>query len=170
MWYIEKTLGKNEKLLYRAGFHWFKRITGYAGIAIAILAVTLAFYFFLDKFIVRYLMIALALAVSYLALRRLFPIWTTEIGVTDRRLVLKTGWLSRSTKELQLKFIEKVTLEQSLMGRLFDYGTVKVVGPGDDDVDLPEIAQPLQLLQAIEEAASAYKIVQPHKTATNGGA
>ncbi len=168
MWYIEKTLGKNEKLLYRAHFHWLKYATGYVGLTIAAALIGAAFYYYLHTPAMRYLIIAVSAVFLYLALRRMFPLWTTEIGVTDSRLVVKCGWLSRSTNELQLKFIERVTLEQSLAGRVFDYGIVKVQGPGDEDVDIPEIAQPLQLLRAIEEAASAFKIVQPHKTVSNG--
>ena len=48
----------------------------------------------------------------------LLPIWTTEIGVTDQRLIFKRGLLWRTTQELQLRAIEEVNLDQGLFGRL----------------------------------------------------
>ena len=60
----------------------------------------------------------------------MFPIWTTEIAVTNHRLIVKRGWLARSTDELQLKAIEQVNFQQGFLGRLFDFGSGDVHGTG----------------------------------------
>jgi uncharacterized membrane protein YdbT with pleckstrin-like domain len=90
-------------------------------------------------------------------LRSMIPIWTTEIAVTNHRLIVKRGWLSRSTDELQLKAIEQVNFQQGFLGRLFDFGSVDVHGTGVDDLRIPAVAGPLGFLKAIEDAASPSK-------------
>ena len=87
-----------------------------------------------------------------LLLRSMLPIWTTEIGVTNHRLIVKRGWLARSTDELQLNAIEKVNFKQGFFGRLFGFGHVDVHGTGMDDLHIPAVADPVGLLRAIEEA------------------
>jgi uncharacterized membrane protein YdbT with pleckstrin-like domain len=93
-----------------------------------------------------------------LLLRSMMLIWTAEIAVTNHRLIVKRGWLSRSTDELQLKAIEQVNCQQGLLGRLFDFGSVDVHGTGVDDLRIPAVSAPLGLLKAIEDAASPSKL------------
>ena len=81
------------------------------------------------------------------------PIWTTEIAVTNHRVVIKRGWLTRSTTELQLKNIEQVNFHQGLLGRIFGFGKIVVHGTGVDDMILPNIACPTDLVKAIENAS-----------------
>ena len=88
---------------------------------------------------------------------RMKPIWTTEIVVTNHRLVMKRGWLSRSTIELQLKSIEQVNFHQGLLGQLFDFGKIVIHGTGVDDMILPYIARPTDLVKAIENASIPVK-------------
>ncbi|MGC1585022.1 MAG: PH domain-containing protein, partial [Rhodomicrobium sp.] len=85
------------------------------------------------------------------------PIWTTEIAVTNHRVVIKRGWLTRSTTELQLKNIEQVNFHQGLLGRMFDFGKIVIHGTGVDDLILPNIARPVDLVKAIEDASIPVK-------------
>ncbi len=89
------------------------------------------------------------------------PIWTTEIAVTNHRLVVKRGWLTLSTSELQLKSIEQVNFHQGLLGRLFDFGRVEIHGTGVDDLSLPNIGCPTDLVKSIENASIPLKQPQP---------
>ncbi len=89
----------------------------------------------------------------------MIPLWTTEIGVTTQRLIYKRGLLWRSTQELQLRAIEEVTLEQGLLGRLFDFGRLELHGTGVDDIRLPSLADPLGLRKALQDGMAA--AVQP---------
>ena len=99
-------------------------------------------------------------AIGLLALlKSMLPIWTTEIAVTNHRLIVKRGWLSRSTDELQLKAIEQVNFHQGVLGRLFDFGSVDVHGTGSDDLIIPAVVAPLGFLKAIETAASPPKSI-----------
>ena len=63
-------------------------------------------------------------------LRAWFRRWTTEIAVTDRRVVLKRGFIRRHTVEMNMQKVESVDVDQTQLGRLFDYGTVTIRGTG----------------------------------------
>ena len=79
-------------------------------------------------------------------------ILTTEVAVTDRRLIVKRGWIARKSEELQLAKVEEVNLRQSAWGRVLGYGQVAVMGTGLGEVVLPVLARPMELKQAIQQA------------------
>ena len=78
--------------------------------------------------------------------------WSTEIGVTSHRFVEKYGLLSMHTNEISLPNIEGVRMNQSMLGRLFNYGTVRIEGTGVDSVTTPAIADPVGFVRAIQTA------------------
>ena len=62
--------------------------------------------------------------------RAWFERWTTEIAITNRRIILKRGFIRRDTAEMHMEKVESVDVNQSLLGRLLDYGDVTVRGTG----------------------------------------
>ena len=78
--------------------------------------------------------------------------WSTEIGVTSHRFVEKYGLLSMHTNEIALPNIEGVRMNQSMLGRIFNYGTVRIEGTGVDSVTTPAIADPVGFVRAIQTA------------------
>ena len=77
---------------------------------------------------------------------------TTDFAVTDRRVILKRGWLNRTTQELAVESVEGVSLNQSLIARLFGYGRIIVTGTGDAVIEFPPMANPVEFRRAIETA------------------
>jgi len=77
---------------------------------------------------------------------------TTDFAVTNRRVILKRGWLNRHTQELSVESVEGVTLNQSIVARLFGYGRVVVSGTGDALIEFPPMANPVAFRRAIEAA------------------
>lgn len=77
---------------------------------------------------------------------------TTDFAVTNRRVILKTGWLNRRTHELAVESVEGVSLDQSIVARLFGYGRVVVTGTGDAVIAFPPMANPVGFRRAIEAA------------------
>ena len=86
--------------------------------------------------------------------------WTTEIAVTDKRVIYKTGFIKRHTVEMNMDKVASVDVDQSILGRILDYGTVQVIGAGGAQnapnstvvrgiEDLPCVAHPLALRSAI---------------------
>lgn len=77
---------------------------------------------------------------------------STDFAVTNRRVILKRGWLNRHTQELSVESVEGVTLDQSIIARLFGYGRVVVTGTGDAVIAFPPMANPVGFRRAIEAA------------------
>ncbi len=60
-----------------------------------------------------------------------FRRYTTEFDVTDKRVIYKTGFIQRRTIEMNMDKIESVDINQSLLGRVFDFGEVTIRGVGE---------------------------------------
>jgi uncharacterized membrane protein YdbT with pleckstrin-like domain len=74
---------------------------------------------------------------------------TTEIVVTDRRIIHKVGWIGRRTQEMNISKVETVDVNQGIAGRVFGFGAVLIRGIGGSWEPLTHIASPLQLRGAI---------------------
>ena len=82
-------------------------------------------------------------------LRAWFKRWTTEIAVTNRRIIYKRGFIRRRTVEMNMDKVESVDVDQSIAGRLFGYGTVVVRGTGGGIEPLYKIDNPLEFRNAV---------------------
>jgi uncharacterized membrane protein YdbT with pleckstrin-like domain len=78
-----------------------------------------------------------------------FDRWITEFAVTDRRVIYKRGCITRHTAEMNMDKVESVSLNQSILVRRLEYGTLHVLGTGQGIEHLHRIAQPLALRAAI---------------------
>src|ERR1035437_1511184 len=74
---------------------------------------------------------------------------TTEIVVTDKRIIHKVGWIARQTKEMNMTKVETVEVEQGFVGRILGFGTVLIIGIGASWEPLVYVASPLELRNAI---------------------
>jgi uncharacterized membrane protein YdbT with pleckstrin-like domain len=80
---------------------------------------------------------------------------STELAVTNRRVIAKFGLVARSTVEMNLAKIESVRVEQTVMGRLLGYGSIIVTGTGSTMDPIRFIANPIAFRQAIQAATDA---------------
>ncbi|MFL0798218.1 MAG: PH domain-containing protein [Cellvibrionaceae bacterium] len=131
MSYIEETMANGEQLVKRVEFNW----TAYVSIWL---------WAILGLVIIIGPIVAL---VKWLQLKK------TEYGITNRRVVAKTGVLSLTTDEMRHSAIETVEVSQSFWERLFGAGTVKVTGRGNSDVLFKGIDEPLAIKREIENAS-----------------
>jgi uncharacterized membrane protein YdbT with pleckstrin-like domain len=150
MSYIEHSLGRSEALLYRAHFPWFYSAGAWFVLLGFLAAATLAYAWGHAEVALGLLLLGLGLFVAIM-----LPLWTTEIGVTNQRFILKRGLVWRSTHELQLRAIEEVNLEQDLLGRIFNCGRLRLHGTGVDDIRLPVLADPIGLRKALQDGMAA---------------
>jgi len=74
---------------------------------------------------------------------------TTEIVVTDRRILFKEGFVRRRTMEMNMNKVETVDVVQSIPGRIFNYGTILIRGTGSSYEPLRMIGDPLALRTAV---------------------
>ena len=83
---------------------------------------------------------------------------TSEFAVTNRRVVIKVGLVSRKTVELNLEKVESIGVEQSIVGRVLGYGTIVVVGTGGTKEPFRAIADPMAFRRAVNEATEALRV------------
>ena len=149
MGYVDAILEPGEKVVFKTRLSW--TLYGPA-IVYALIAFALTFFsasaagFGVAVFVVAALA-AFAALVTFL--RAWFRRWTTEIAVTDRRVVLKRGFIRRHTVEMNMQKVESVDVDQTQLGRLFNYGTVTIKGTGSTLESLRMIDRPLKLRSAI---------------------
>jgi uncharacterized membrane protein YdbT with pleckstrin-like domain len=153
MSYIDNILQPGEVVLIRTRLHWFIYLRPIAIIVVA-LAVLAAGAFVAPN--IRLFAQVAGLVLGVVGLGRFFVAWlrrhSTELAVTDRRVMHKTGFFSRSTQEMNREKVESVDVEQSLPGRLFGYGTVLVRGVGSTWEPFAHIAAPLAFRSHITAA------------------
>lgn len=75
----------------------------------------------------------------------------TEMGVTNRRVLIKTGLTSRRTLDMMLSKVESIAVDETFWGRMFGYGSVMVRGTGGTPESFVMIAHPQQFRQAVQQ-------------------
>ena len=150
--YIDEILQPGEKVLYSTNAHWMFYLPAIgAWIAVAILLILS----FVAAAIPALMLVCwasaavVAIAALFWTLRAWFHRWTTETDVTNMRVVHKTGFIKRRSFEMALDKIESVDVNQSILGRLLNYGDVTVNGVGEGTETIPTIASPLAFRSAI---------------------
>lgn len=78
----------------------------------------------------------------------------TELGVTNKRVIYKTGIISRKSEEMKLASIETVEIDQGILGRMLGYGNIHVSGRGISDVVLRNVKDPMAVKRAIESISN----------------
>jgi uncharacterized membrane protein YdbT with pleckstrin-like domain len=80
--------------------------------------------------------------------------WSDEFVITDKRVIVKTGIISRRTLEMNLNKIESVNVDQSIMGRLLGYGTITIIGTGGTHESFPDIGNAVGFRKRFQEVSS----------------
>ena len=148
MRYIERILQPGEKLLYSGTIHWVIYIPA---IVLSLIALALLMLVKPGPTGMSWLIgsIAFWLAAGVTFVSGWFKRWTTEIDVTDRRVVYKRGFIKRHTIEMNMDKVESVDVDQSIMGRMLNYGDVTINGTGEGWEPLHNIGAPLNLRNQI---------------------
>lgn len=89
-----------------------------------------------------------ALLIASVLVKRL----STELALTNRRVIAKFGFISRRTVELTLPRLESVQVRQGVLGRLLGYGSIILAGAGNPQAPIPYIADPLAFRRAVTDA------------------
>ena len=77
--------------------------------------------------------------------------WADEFVITNKRVVIKQGLISRKTFEMNLSKIESVNVDQSLFGRLFGYGSITIIGTGGTRETFNNISKPIEFRRHFQE-------------------
>ena len=140
MSYVQRVLQPSEQVRHISSIHW---IVYWPGVAVALVAVVVYWLGW------QYAAYALALVAVVLLIQQWFQWWVTEIAVTNRRIIYKTGLVRRQTNEMNMDKVESVKIDQSILGRMLDYGNVMMLGTGEGFETLRTIASPIELRNSI---------------------
>ncbi len=145
MKYVEQVLQPGETVVYATSLHWLVYLR-----AVVLLILAVAFLIVSASFTNQNVILALkAVAIVFglfailSALRALIRRATTELAVTDRRVIYKTGIFQRHSMEMNRSKVETVGVDQSILGRILGFGTVMVRGTGGSFEPIPFIGDPL---------------------------
>lgn len=141
MGFIDNSLMSGEKVIYRAKLHWivFKW---------AIVLLFLAFFMMADvgeNAIGGFLLAAIVGAFNFIKLK------TSEMGVTNKRVLIKVGLIKRHSLETLLEKVEGIQVIQSALGRILGYGTIVVVGSGGTREPFSMIDNPMKFRKKVQE-------------------
>jgi uncharacterized membrane protein YdbT with pleckstrin-like domain len=154
--YIDEILQPGEKVLYSTNAHWVFYLPAIAAWAAVVVLLMLSRLTATDSLILLCLACAavVAIAALYWTVRAWFHRFTTETDVTNLRVVHKTGFIKRRTFEMALDKVESVDVNQSILGRILNYGDVTIMGVGEGRETITTIAAPLTFRSAITASPS----------------
>lgn len=148
MSYVSRTLGTKEKVLFLTGYHWLYWVgTGILVAPVFVTAIARMPYSGFD-----FVLLAFAAAPAAYGLYYLVHGMALEVAVTNDRFVKKTGLVSIETEEVSLDKIEEVNVGETIIGRIFGFGTVDVHGTGAGAIHIKMIDDPVRLRREIQSA------------------
>jgi uncharacterized membrane protein YdbT with pleckstrin-like domain len=145
MRYIDEILQPDEKVLYSTNAHWMFYLPAIMAWIGAIVLLVLSRWTTTEGIVLLCLAASavVAIAALYWTAKAWFHRWTTETDVTNLRVVHKTGFIQRRTFEMSLDKVESVDVNQSILGRILNYGDVTILGVGEGKETISTIASPL---------------------------
>jgi uncharacterized membrane protein YdbT with pleckstrin-like domain len=132
MSYIDDSLIPGETILHRGHVSWWSQ---FWLVALGVLTLVVVVGLFL-------------LIAAWINVR------STEIAVTNRRVIAKFGFIKRETVEINLDRVEALKVEQGFLGRILDFGTIYISGAGTSVAPIRDIADPMGFRRKFTEATS----------------
>ena len=129
MKFIERTLPQNEEIELPITFHW-----------------THSFFAWLSLFFLGWILIGI-----FVFIARYIEKWTTERALTNKRLIIKRGLISRKTEEISCNRIEEVNLSQTVIQRILGSGDILIRGVGAGEIFLRNIDNPIGVQKKINQ-------------------
>ncbi len=152
MGYVDNNLMAEGKVIYRTSLHW-----------IVFIWPTIFFAVFFMRFFQPPSVSGIGSQELGLFLFPVALIWgilsfikykTSEFAVTDKRVMIKVGFIKRDTIETLLQKIEGIQVNQGILGRILNYGTIKVTGTGGTSSPFHQIKTPLEFRKKVQEQAT----------------
>jgi len=130
MSYIDESLIEGERIVHRARISWWSQ-----------------FWWILFGILSIVIVIGLVLlVVAWIRVR------STEIAITNKRIIAKFGFVKRQTVEINLDKVEALRVDQGVWGRFLNFGTILISGVGSTIDPIQDIADPLVFRRRFMEA------------------
>jgi uncharacterized membrane protein YdbT with pleckstrin-like domain len=144
MGYLESNLLPDEKIVYKAKLH---SIIFWKPCALILLGIVFL--------IIQPIVAAIVIAIGVLAMiSPIIDYATSEFGVTNKRVIIKVGFLRRRTLELLLRHVEAISVDQSVTGRILGFGSITLTGTGGIREVFHNISSPLEFRRQIQGETS----------------
>ena len=165
MSYVQSNLVAGEHLIYETRLHWivvfWHLVFGSLMAAGGVIAIGYALaHSELDPATLHAmegggvaLLVAAAIAILVGLLRRN----ATEMAVTNRRVVIKTGLATRKTIEMMLNKVESIEVNETALGRMLGYGSIVVIGTGGTPEPFHNMAHPLEFRSQVQQQIETIK-------------
>jgi uncharacterized membrane protein YdbT with pleckstrin-like domain len=141
MSYVEANLMQGEQVIYQTTLHWLMYfwpiVLAVVGALMLLGVPTLG-------------LVVLALA-AVLGVTVFITVHNAEFAVTNRRVIMKTGWLNRRSLELLLTKVESIAVDQGFAGKLWGYGTIVLSGTGGSHEPFQNITDPFEFRKQVQE-------------------
>ncbi|HET7548310.1 MAG TPA: PH domain-containing protein [Usitatibacter sp.] len=132
MSYIDESLIEGEVVLHRARISWWSQ-AGMIVLGVLLLVVVVGLFLLIGAWI---------------------KVHSTELAITNRRVIAKFGFIKRDTVEINLEKVEALRVEQGFWGRILNFGTILMSGTGGSLEPIPNIADPLVFRRKFMEATN----------------
>jgi len=132
MSYIDDSLIEGEVLVHRARVSWWSQF-GLVLLGVVTLIAVVGLVFLIWAWI---------------------RVRSTELAITNRRIIAKFGFVKRHTVEINLEKVESLKVEQGVWGRILNFGTIFISGSGSSVAPIPNIADPLVFRRKFMEATN----------------
>ena len=154
MGYVDKNLLPGERVIYRTHLHpiifatpTFLTLVGILLVAVGLINPTLV--------VLAVVGVLFLVAAVIFGLPRYVRLKSSEFAITDKRVLVKTGVVRRHTLELLLSKVETIGVEQGVLGRILNYGTVTIVGTGGTKEPFKGITRPLEFRRQVQSHTTA---------------
>jgi uncharacterized membrane protein YdbT with pleckstrin-like domain len=128
--YIDQSLIEGEQVIHRGRVSWWSAFwLVFLGLLTLVIVIGLVF-----------------LGWAWIRVR------STEIAITNKRIIAKFGFIKRHTVEINLDKVEALRVEQGVGGRMLNFGTIYISGAGTAVAPIPDIADPLVFRRKFMEA------------------
>lgn len=157
MRYVKKTLLQNEKLIYFTRPHWIVFMPALGALIAAFIIwqwgsmyITMGSLFFQNVSLMELFSLMALLLSTYWFLKAYIAYRFSEYAITDRRVILKEGWIRRHALEIFLRKLEGIDVDQTVMGRILGYGTLIIIGTGGTRDHYYNIPDPFRFRKIIQ--------------------
>ena len=160
MSYVDRTLATGERVLHRASLHWIIFVRPVIFVLIGFAAYYVGSASPMDTSVrwgARFFSSFFIVIAIFGEMRALVNYFTTEVAATTRRFVVKRGFVRRSIVEMNAGQLESIIIDQSILGRIFGYGTIIVGGTGSGVDPVNCISQPLEVRKAANQIGRGYQ-------------
>ena len=136
--YIEENLARDERIIIKAQVTWLSQFW-YLFFGVLLILSGIGQKGAFGPILIGLILIAIA-AVHVL---------TTELALTNRRIIANSGLIRRNTIELKVNRVESLGVNQGVLGRILNFGSIVVKGTGGSHAPIPYIARPMEFRQQV---------------------